>query len=154
MEGSAMRQRNEAKSIRYRGVRIRRRRRSWQAWVHFDRPEIAILTPDEVRRLLCAARDHAPELVPYLDIAVFAGVRPTELQRLTWEHVNFDLHFIHIGGGISKVRNERYVDMEDVLIRWLEPYRQTSGPVVPQDQYTFTKLFNSSNGPARLWRSC
>jgi integrase len=118
--------------------------------VHFDRPEISILTPEEVRRLLCAARDHAPDLVPYLAIAVFAGIRPTELQRLTWEHVNFDLRYIHIGGGISKVRSERYVDMEDVLIEWLKPYRQTSGPIAPQDMYLFNKLFNRARKEAGL----
>ena len=118
--------------------------------VHFDRTEIAILTPDEVRRLLFAARTHALALVPYLAIAVFAGVRPTELQRLTWEHVNFDLRYIHIGGGISKVRNERYIDMEDVLIKWLEPCWQTSGPIAPQDPYTFTKLFNRVRKEAGL----
>ena len=118
--------------------------------VHLDRPEIAILTPDEVRRLLYAARAHAPALAPYLAIAVFAGVRPTELQRLTWEHVNFDLRYIHIGGGSSKVRNERYVDMEDVLIKWLEPYRQPSGQIAPSDMYTFTKLFNRVRREAGL----
>ena len=116
----------------------------------YDRPEIAILTPDDVRRLLCAARDHAPELVAYLAIAVFAGVRPTELQRLTWESVNFDLRYIHIGGGVSKVRNERYVDMEDLLAKWLEPYRQTSGPITPQNTYVFNKLFNRARKAAGL----
>jgi integrase len=105
---------------------------------------------DEGRRLLCAARDHAPELVPYLAIAVFAGVRATELQRLTWEHVNFDLHYIHIGGGISRVRNERYVDMEDILIRWLEPCRQASGLIAPQDTYGFNKLYNKARKEAGL----
>lgn len=73
---------------------------------------------------------------------VFAGVRPTELQRLTWESVNFDLRYIHIAGGVSKVRNERYVDMEEVLVKWLEPYRQASGPTVVQDAYSFTRIFN------------
>ena len=117
---------------------------------HYDRPEIAILTPDDVRRLLCAARNHAPELVAYLAIAVFAGVRLTELQRLTWESVNFDLRYIYIGGGVSKVRNERYVDMEDPLIKWLELYRQTSGPIAPQDTYVFNKLFNRARKEAGL----
>ena len=74
----------------------------------FDRPEIAILTPAQARSLLNAARARTPELVPYLAIAVFAGVRPTELQRLSWADINCDLRYIHIGGGVSKVRNERY----------------------------------------------
>jgi len=44
---------------------------------HFDKTEIAILRPEQVRTLLNAARAQTPELVPYLAIAVFAGVRPT-----------------------------------------------------------------------------
>ena len=81
---------------------------------------------------------------------MFAGVRPTELQRLTWEQVNFDLHYIHIGGGISKVRNERYVDMGDVLIKWLSPYRQPTGPIAPQDTYAFNRLFSRARKEAGL----
>ena len=118
--------------------------------VRLDRPEIAILTPDEVRRLLSAARDHWPEMVPYLAIALFAGVRPGELQRLTWEHVNFDMKYIHINGATAKVRGERYVDMEDVLVAWLKPYRRESGFIRLQDTYTFTKLFNKVREKAGL----
>lgn len=80
--------------------------------VRLDRQEIAILTPNEVRRLLFAAREHVPELVPYLAIGIFAGVRPTELKWLTWERINFDLKYIHITGWTAKVRGERYVDMD------------------------------------------
>jgi len=118
-----------------------------------DRPEIAILTPDEVRRLLFAARDHVPELLPYLTIAVFAGVRPAEVQRLTWDRVNFDLKYIHIAGGTAKVRGERYVDMEDVLIEWLRGYRQKSGQICPQSTYGFTRLFNKVRDKAGLKQS-
>lgn len=121
--------------------------------VRLDRQEIAILTPDEVRRLLFAARDHVPELVPYLAIGIFAGVRPTELKRLTWDRVNFDLKYIHITGGTAKVRGERYVDMEDVLIEWLKLYRKNSGPICPQDTYSFTKLFDKVRKKAGLMHS-
>jgi len=107
---------------------------------HFDRTEIAILTPEQVRALLGVAQAQTPELVPYLAIAVFAGVRPTELQRLGWADINSDVRYIHTGGGISKVRNERYVDMEDALVKWLEPHMHASGPVVPQDTYGFTVI--------------
>ena len=48
------------------------------------------------------------------------------------------------------MRNERYVDMEDVLVKWLEPYRRTSGPIAPQDTYLFNKLFNRARKAAGL----
>ena len=120
---------------------------------HFDRPEIAILTPDQVRSLLEAARQYTPDLVPYTAIAVFAGIRPTELRRLTWEDINFDLRYIHVCGAAAKGRNERYVDMADVLIEWLNLYRRKSGPVCPEDTYIFTKLFNKAREKAGLKES-
>lgn len=118
--------------------------------IRLDRPEIAILSPDEVRRLLFAARDHVPELMPYLAIAIFAGVRPAELQRLTWDRINFDLKYIHVTGGTAKVRGERYVDMENVLLKWLKPYRQKAGPICPQETYGFTKFFDKVRQVAGL----
>ena len=117
---------------------------------HFDRSEIAILTPEQVRSLLNAAQAQTPELVAYLAIAVFAGVRPTELQRLTWEDVNLDLRYIHIGGAAAKGHSERYVDIEDVLAEWLKQYGGESGQVCPGDTYVFTKLFNKAREEAGL----
>ena len=116
----------------------------------YDRGEIAILTPEQVRVLLFAARKHTPELVPYLAIAVFAGVRPNELRRLDWDHVNFELRYIHITSTAAKGRSERYIDMEDVLVSWLDPWRGESGPMCPQDTYTFTRLFNKARREAGL----
>ena len=115
-----------------------------------ERGEIAILLPDQVRRLLHVAAECAPELVPYFAIAIFAGVRPTELSRLRWENINFDLKYIHIAGDVAKVRNQRYVDIEDVLMAWLMVYRHESGPIVPVNAYTFTKLFNHTRDKAGL----
>ena len=115
-----------------------------------DRREITILLPYQVRKLLNAATKSAPDLVPYLAIALFAGVRPTELSRLRWEEINFDLKYIHITGEVAKVRNERYVDIEDVLMAWLNLYRAESGPIVPVNQYNFNKLFNRVRKEAGL----
>jgi len=120
---------------------------------HFDRSEIAILTPEQVRLLLSAAQAQTPELVAYLAIAVFAGVRPTELQRLTWQDVNLDLRYVHIGGAAAKGRSERYVDIEDVLAEWLKQYGGESGQVCPGDTYVFTKLFNKAREEAGLKES-
>jgi integrase len=118
----------------------------------YDRGEIAILTPEQVRALLFAAHDYTPELSPYLAIAVFAGIRPNELKRLDWAHVNFGLRYIHISSTAAKGRSERYVDMEDVLVAWLAPWRRQSGPVCPQDAHTFTKRFDKARKEAGLKR--
>ena len=46
-----------------------------------DNGEIEIFTPEEMREILTAAR---PEMVPWLAIAGFAGLRTAEIRRLDW----------------------------------------------------------------------
>ena len=48
------------------------------------------------------------------------------------------------------MRNERYVDIEDVLMAWLNLYRSESGPIVPVNQYNFNKLFDRVRKEAGL----
>jgi integrase len=43
--------------------------------------EVSILTPDELRNLLSKC---APEIVPYVAICAFAGLRPAEAASLLW----------------------------------------------------------------------
>ena len=61
--------------------------------------EIRALTPEEVERLLLACRPPLPDdssqldltsVQPAVAILVFAGIRPEELMRLTWEDVSFE----------------------------------------------------------------
>jgi integrase len=52
--------------------------------------EIAIFTPAEALRLLtlCREKPEFKDLVLYHAISLFAGLRPSECQLLTWENVN------------------------------------------------------------------
>lgn len=58
-----------------------------------DNADIKILTPAEMSELLAAAR---PEMVPWLAIAGFAGLRSAELQRLDWSEINLAERHIEI----------------------------------------------------------
>lgn len=53
------------------------------------RPEgdVSILTPDELRNLLSKC---APEIVPYVAICAFAGLRPSEAASLLWSDIHLD----------------------------------------------------------------
>jgi hypothetical protein len=51
-------------------------------------PEIRTYSPEEARRLLFTAREKFPELIPYLALGFFAGVRRAELERLDWKDIN------------------------------------------------------------------
>ena len=88
--------------------------------------EIEIFSPLELRGMLAAAR---PEIVPWLSIAAFAGLRHAELQRLDWSEINLAERHIEVPAVKSKTASRRLVPMQDNLFAWLEPYRRETGRV-------------------------
>ena len=64
-----------------------------------DNGEIKIFTPTEIEETLAACR---PELIPWLAIAGFAGLRTAEIQRLDWSEVNLTNRHIEIKASKAK----------------------------------------------------
>ena len=94
------------------------------------RREVEIYTPAEIARLLGAAdRD----LVPYLALIAFGGVRREELHRLMWQSINFDRGTIVVPAAVAKTGRKRKIVMHENLLAWLAPYRVKSGPIFAQD---------------------
>lgn len=89
---------------------------------------IKVFTPDEMAKLLRAAKDD--QLIA-LAIIGFAGIRAQELMRLQWEHLDFEEKHIIVPDTIAKCEERRIVPMSDNLCAWLLPYRKASGPVCP-----------------------
>jgi integrase len=86
------------KTVRRRGTR--------------DDTEPAILNLAEVRKLLDVAASYKNgKLVPYVTLAMFAAIRPTELARLTWDNVDLVAGTVTIGAKMAKMRQRRIVDM-------------------------------------------
>lgn len=105
-----------------------------------ETPEI--YTPNEVEAALRKAEEKRPELVPYLAIAFFAGIRPEEIARLKWEDVDLSIGEIHIKAGMSKTHSARLVHVSGNLKAWLVKYRQTHG-----------KVFAPSETSLKRWRA-
>ena len=56
--------------------------------------EVSVLENSEVQDLLNAALNDAKakeNVLPWLVLGFFAGLRPTEAEKLTWEEINWDL---------------------------------------------------------------
>jgi integrase len=66
------------------------------------RYEMRALTAEEVNRLLDAARD--TEIGPVVSLAVYTGMRRSELLGLRWGDVDFDLATIQVGRGLHRLK--------------------------------------------------
>ncbi len=90
-----------------------------------------IFKPAEMRALMKAAPS---EVVPYLAIAAFAGLRPAEIERLHWSAINLQRKIIEVRAGQAKTASRRIVPISDNLAAWLTPHVGT-GPVTQNETY-------------------
>jgi integrase len=95
------------------------------------RPEI--FTLNEATALLRTAELHPElELLPAVAIGLFAGLRMSEIKQLDWSKVDFDHKVIDVDETIAKMRQQRNVEMSDLLIAWLKPYAKAKGRIIPK----------------------
>lgn len=92
------------------------------------------LTPEEATTLLRAARDECEgAFLPYLAIALFAGLRPdSELKKLTWRGVNFEDGEIKVPKGKTGVA--RTVKASDNLMAFLRKCDRRK-PIIPTGNF-------------------
>jgi len=95
--------------------------------------EIEVFTPKIFEKLVAAAD---PELVPYLVIRAFTGVRDSEINRMEWSNVKFDEGYIEIPAASAKrtrAKNRkalrRLVPIHPNLATWLAHYRDRDGKI-------------------------
>ncbi len=94
--------------------------------------EVEVFSPGEVERMLNHALNHDLELLPFLTLASFCGIRPEgELQKLEWNDLKFDGEKpqVVIRPEVSKINRRRFVDLSGNAIDWLTAYRQSGGSV-------------------------
>ena len=106
-------------------IGIRRRKRARAKVIE---TVIGILTVDQTARLL---ENAAPELVPYVAIGAFAGLRRAELERLDWREIDLQSNLIEVTASKAKSARRRFVRVQPNLTRWLQPYVQISSNVTP-----------------------
>jgi integrase len=88
--------------------------------------EVSILTPVELRNLLSKC---APEIVPYVAICAFAGLRPAEAASLLWSDIHLDTMQIEVRARHSKTRRYRLVPIQPNLGEWLMQSRSEDGAI-------------------------
>jgi integrase len=91
---------------------------------------IGILTVDQTARLL---ESGSADLVPYIAIGAFAGLRRAELERLDWKEVDLQSKLIEVTARKAKSARRRFVRIQPNLAKWLQPCARISGSVTPSN---------------------
>jgi integrase len=109
--------------------------------IKIERETPEILPLSKVRALLAAANEYKDGAVlPYVALSLFAGIRPTELTRLTWANIKLDRGTITIDAKGAKMRSRRVIEMAALtekevklpanLAEWLLDHAAKKTPIV------------------------
>ncbi len=97
--------------------------------------DIGTYTPDQMAAIIEWTDAHARELLPWVVIGAFAGLRSSEIQRLEWSAFRWRSRVIYISKKVAdKVKQSRQVPILPALAEWLAPWSHlTTGRVVPEE---------------------
>lgn len=93
--------------------------------ITIDRKDPVVLTVEQAKALLASCPDHVRA---YLALAMFAGVRPDEIMRMTWGEIDLETKTARVNG---KTRRRRIVPLEPVAADMLRACPEKSGNVAP-----------------------
>jgi integrase len=86
------------------------------------------LSIEQLTALLYAA---SGEIIPYVALGAFAGIRSSERRQLDWSMFDLKKTRITIPAHISKNGEERRIPIYDNLLEWLRPHAKASGSILP-----------------------
>lgn len=92
---------------------------------------LSILTPEEITDIMNAARKHeGGNCLAAVGMMLYAGIRPHEVARLTWEQVDLDNRAIYIHPRHSKTGGARRVSIHAPLLHILRAKRGTANSFI------------------------
>jgi len=86
-----------------------------------------VLSTEQLRKLLNAA---PADVLPFLALGAFAGLRSSEIFKLDWRNVDLVRRIIVIDADKTKTSRRRIVKVSDNLACWLAAYAQKEGSVM------------------------
>jgi integrase len=102
-----------------------------------------ILTVQQVVSLLTVCRSAQPTMLSYFTLAIFCGVRPQEIFRLTWDEVQIERGFVEIKAAKAKNRQRRLIEIQPNCAAWLKLSKELGGKLPPinwQDRYVDVRV--------------
>ncbi len=96
--------------------------------IRLDHKPPQILSVEQARRVVEFVQYRHPRALAFLALALFGGVRPQELEAVTWDNVGNGV--VTIDSAASKVRRRRIVHLRENAIEWLAFAREL-GSLLP-----------------------
>jgi integrase len=87
---------------------------------HVENGTPTILTVEETKKVLEFTRKKMPRFLPWLTLAMFAGIRPEEADKLTFDSIDLDRGIVTVDHLTAKVRKRRIVHLKPAAIAWLK----------------------------------
>lgn len=97
--------------------------------VRLEPVEIEIYGAGEVAAIFATAEKQDPELVPFLAVSFFCGLRRAEALRLEWSAIDLHENFVKLPAAITKKRQTRHVEISGNCNAWLAPHARDAGRV-------------------------
>lgn len=92
-----------------------------------EMPPPCVLSIGDCKALLRAAEAHKDGmLAPYTAVCLFAGLRPEEAKRLTWQQVNLKDKEIRLESHQTKTKTARVIRIQPTLAKWLKAHEDKS----------------------------
>jgi integrase len=102
--------------------------------IQLDESEPVVMPLDRVRKFVAAASSFKDgKLLPYVALGLFAGMRPKEISRISWDVINLPEKTITLGPKFAKMRGRRVIDMPANLVQWLKPFAQSKASIIPKN---------------------
>lgn len=134
-------------------------RRGWMQANPIDRLETirsedkvpAIFTANESEKLIRFCARDAVDVLPYVALGLFCGLRPDEAARMRWESIKLGDASVVVDAATSKVRRRRVVTMRSPAVAWLTLCKRDAGPVAPGRKTLFEFRKDAASVIGRPW---
>lgn len=90
-------------------------------------------TPAQCRQLMALVEDRCPQALAWFALALFAGIRPEDCDRLTWAAVNLETGEVNLEAASTKLRTRATVPLTPNCLAWLIRAQETQA-VLPLSQ--------------------
>ncbi len=110
-----------------------------------DKPP-EILNVKDCRQFMATAKQHK-KLLAYCTLALFCGIRPEEIKRMSWPLVRITEKHVEVPAMASKTRQRRIVQLQPNAIALLSICKKKKGPIIPAN---FRKLFEAMREKSKV----